>query len=211
MHRPQAFGAQQLVDMSSEEYIIPILTANFGTVAALRPAYNVVTDTTVVKNEQAVSFRQDSAETWSLPALDNFSFGRFISGEAKDERPMHINVGCSMFVRGNLTCDVYMAIGRLTNSAPVVDLINAGANPMDNVHRINGRISNDGSGNYRIDCSCTIIDGLFDGESSTFESNPIGVFVNVFNLGAAVNLTELHGSLWAYKFDNEISTFEPNR
>lgn len=216
MHQLLRAGNHQLVDLSAPHAEFGPLTANFGTVCNARTLLrdNVLTDQTAVGDQFAMSVQKDISETWTQALGDTFCFGRFINGsnQVGPTDKILIGVGGSIVINltANVAVDVSLCVGRLQNGSPVVDLVNADANPVDNQQVISARDRHEDAGMLRVDAEATLIDGLFDGAVSTTETNPLAVYWRIDAYGA-ITITGMRANLWAWSYRDTLDTYDPQR
>lgn len=217
MFRPNRIGSHVLVDTSAGLDEIPITTANFATTCAANPAMDVQTDNATVKDQQSVAFEKDASETWSIPAGESFSFGRFVSGSdpSDPDRPFQINIAGSLYVDFAGTAlenlDIGFYIGRLTTGTPGVDHTGL-VNDMSGMCRLPCQVREASRDQYECDIMLSVINGLFDGAVTTLSTQAVGVFWNIRNTAlAGRSITDLRGHLSVYKYTGDINTLDPNR
>ena len=212
MFRPNRIGEHMLIDTHASEFELPILTADFATTTTFWPNVGVQIDSALLRDRSFVQIRKPSAQTWSLNNNEGLAFGRFMSGEHEKDLPVQINVAGSLRVQASaagLQCDMFM--GRLSSATPVVDHT-ALVNTMSSVVSIPANCRHYSDDVYHTDVQRSVINGLFNGGVSVFDTDPIGVFWMIYNFtGAAVTIERMKASLSHFKYTSDVDHEDPSR
>lgn len=218
MHRPNRIGDHHIADLSADDFVLDQTPTNFTTSLGTWTLPQVQTDTATLGDPiSTVDFNTgDVQDAWVLAALKSWSFGRFISGAAVNEREVMIawSINAAVRILAN-TRNVHLGLfAGMANATSVTVDKTAQVNLMDTMTMLAGPVNVESDEVITLNESGTFINSVFNGGASgAYDTNPLGIWMQATNLHASVNVTigSVIGSLSIYRYTRDVDTFDPTR
>lgn len=217
MFRPNRIGDHPIVDVSAADFTLPQSDAENLASLGTMVLHQVQTDTATLGDPvSCVNFNTgDGLKTWSISSLKSWSFGRFITGAALNNREMMI----SYSLNATLTL---AAVSPEIKLQACIGVANATSVTVDKTAQVNlmdtrvilGMDLSQSELTKSISVKGTIVNSLFNGGASgEYDTNPIGLWLAVVNTksSGAAAIKVLSGSLSLYRYSVDIDTFDPTR
>ena len=214
MFRVNRIGDHSLVDLVAGAVKNPITSANFANVVGTPTVFHVQTDrSTLISPGSFTNLFVNISGNYTMNFGESFAWGRFVDGTHLNDREVQYSIVGAAEVLGNrstegvsLSCN----IGELDSGSVSQDyttqvntVTNAVLLPADikrNDQIIQGRVA------------CSAIDGLFEGGTTAFSTQPIGAFWGLVNDDSADFIIEyMRMTLSIYRYVEDIDTFDPSR
>lgn len=215
MHRPNRIGNHHIADISATDFFIPASGAEFTASEGGMVTHQVQTDTAVLGDPiTTVNFNTgDASPAWPLATRKTWSFGRFVTGLAINERDVLFNYSCNVIVgfAAGTTCNLALFAGMHNTTVVTVD-------PTTKVNLIDESVmlaagENAGQAQLALTAKGTFLNTIFNGgKAGEFDTNPIGLYFTILNsLTSTQTIRYLQGSLSFYRYSKDIDTFDPTR
>lgn len=216
MFRPNRIGDHQVCDLSAPDFVINPSAAEFVASLGDIQTYHVQTDTAALGDPISCVNAGTKELTTSLVIAANksYSFGRFISGAALNNRAMMIGYSIKAYCFGTGVPSKFAmsAYAGIANAASVTVDDTAQTNLMDTACLLESRaMGSNLEFYYDLDIQGTIVNTLFNGGASgAFDTNPLGIWVALQSLGTTT-LKGIRISISIYRYSEDVDTFDPTR
>ena len=214
MFRPNRIGEHMLVDLQASATKNPITSANFTNVVGVPTVFDVQTDLATLQSPGSfTNLYVNVSGNWSLGFGESFAWGRFVDGTHENGLPIQYTVVGYMEAEVNRSLEgvsVALNIGELDSGSVSVDY-NAQVNKVTNAVPLPCAIRK-GDQSFSAYGAVNCVDGLFDGNGTSFSTQPVGAFWSIVNDdGVAVIIEYMRMSVSIYKYVGDIDTFDPTR
>lgn len=217
MFRPNRIGDHPLTDVSAANLVLPQTDANFAASLGTLQLHQVQTDSALTPEQvTCVNFNTgDAAVTYTITPLKTWSFGRFVSGNVLNDRPVMFSFDYEIIMRIAAVDPLFaiMAYIGYANANLVTVDITTTVNLMDTKVLLGSDDGMNSAQLRRLSGKGTIVNTLFNGGASgEFDTNPIGIWLACTSFsGSNVSIKHINGSISLYRYSKDIDTFDPTR